>query len=47
MLFALQCNFNWGQFYIEILKFGYLKNWKKMQIKVGAKIGFGNELGLV
>ena len=31
MLFALKLNFNEGQFYREILNFGYFKNLKKSE----------------
>ena len=57
LLFALKLNLNGGQFFKEILKFGYFEKWEKVR-KIGvaeeigcksdivlSKIGRGNELG--
>ena len=33
-LFALNLNFNVGQFFKEMSKFGYFKKWEKIRIKL-------------
>ena len=39
-LFALKLNFNGGQFYKEMSKFGYFKKWKSQNI-----VGLTEEIG--